>query len=210
MPVSKKPRKKGNRYHVRSALTRLKEGKFKSKEEMQKLMKVLHDDDVRLRNGVDNLEWMLSLQDKDALFAPFVRAFLAIDRWPETGDFDDFNVVTSSLMLGALCHRALGVQETEMLTEIQDATFRCVTCVRLRQKQSPIPKENLSLVKEGLTTAQRLIEFANDNNRNTLIHVLKQNTLRFLDDHPEEVEKHERLVLGRHYETVRSWELNKN
>ena len=115
MPISKKPRKKGRRGLVRQAFKRIATNDYKSPEELKRLMHTVRQDDVRLRNGADQLEWMLSLQDKGALIEPFTKSLLAIDRWPTTTDFEDFNIVSSSLMLGALCHRALGVQEKEKL-----------------------------------------------------------------------------------------------
>ena len=208
MPVSKKPRKKGqfNRRHI--AHRKIAQNKFKSPEELKRHLKTIEEEDTSIRNGADNLEWMLSLQDKDALIEPFTKSLLAIDRWPTTTDFDDFNIVSSSLMLGALCHRALNVQETEHLREIQEAAFMAVTCVRLRHKRRPLPNANLQIVRDALTTAQALIEWANDNDRTTLISVLKQNTQRYIRQHPEAIEQHERLILGKNYDRVRELELS--
>ena len=51
------------------------------------------------------------------------------------------------------------------------------------------------------------MEYAYEHERQALINVLKHNTHETLDETPGLRESHERFILGRHYETVRGWEL---
>ena len=82
-----------------------------------------------------------------------------------------------------------------------------VVCARLRNHRKPIPPANLEPVKHGLIVAQDLMEYAYEHERQALINVLKHNTHETLDETPGLREAHERFILGRHYETVRGWEL---
>ena len=75
--------------------------------------------------------------------------------------------------------------------------------VRQRNRGRPLPKP----VKHGLIVAQQLMEYAYEHERQALINVLKHNTHDNLDRTPGLREAHERFILGRHYETVRGWEL---
>lgn len=102
----------------------------------------------------------------------------------------------------------LGFQEKDSLLEdIQHAAFMTVVCARLRNHGKEIPPANLEPVKHGLIVAQELMEYAYEHERQALINVLKHNTHETLDETPGLREAHERFILGRHYETVRGWEL---
>lgn len=137
----------------------------------------------------------------------FTLSFFALERWPTTNDYADFNQISSTLMLGALCHKCLGVQEHDLMDDIQHAAFMTVVCARLRNHGKEIPPANLEPVKHGLIVAQQLMEYAYEHERQALINVLKHNTHDNLDRTPGLREAHERFILGRHYETVRGWEL---
>ena len=137
----------------------------------------------------------------------FTLSFFALERWPTTTDYSDFNQISSTLMLGALCHKCLGVAEQDLLEDIQHAAFMTVVCARLRNHGKEIPPANLEPVKHGLIVAQELMEYAYEHERQALINVLKHNTHETLDETPGLREAHERFILGKHYEQVRQWEL---
>jgi len=94
------------------------------------------------------------------LLEAFTLSFFALERWPTTTDYSDFNQICSTLMLGALCHKCLGVAEQDLLEDIQHAAFMTVVCARLRNHRKPIPPANLEPVKHGLIVAQELMEYA--------------------------------------------------
>lgn len=150
---------------------------------------------------------LLGFQEKDSLLEAFTLSFFALERWPTTTDYSDFNQISSTLMLGALCHKCLGVVEQDLLEDIQHAAFMTVVCARLRNHRKPIPPANLEPVKHGLIVAQDLMEYAYEHERQALINVLKHNTHETLDETPGLREAHERFILGKHYEQVRQWEL---
>ena len=131
----------------------------------------------------------------------------ALERWPTTTDYSDFNQISSTLMLGALCHKCLGVAEQDLLEDIQHAAFMTVVCARLRNHGQTIPAANLEPVKHGLIVAQELMEYAYEHERQALINVLKHNTHETLAETPGLREAHERFILGKHYEQVRQWEI---
>lgn len=137
----------------------------------------------------------------------FTLSFFALERWPTTTDYSDFNQISSTLMLGALCHKCLGVAEQDLLEDIQHAAFMTVVCARLRNHGQTIPAANLEPVKHGLIVAQELMEYAYEHERQALINVLKHNTHETLAETPGLREAHERFILGKHYEQVRQWEI---
>lgn len=137
----------------------------------------------------------------------FTLSFFALERWPTTTDYSDFNQISSTLMLGALCHKCLGVQEQDLMDDIQHAAFMTVVCARLRNHGKEIPPANLEPVKHGLIVAQQLMEYAYEHERQALINVLKHNTHENIAENPGLREAHERFILGKHYEQVRQWEL---
>lgn len=101
----------------------------------------------------------------------------------------------------------LGVQEQDLMDDIQHAAFMTVVCARLRNHGKEIPPANLEPVKHGLIVAQELMEYAYEHERQALINVLKHNTHENIAENPGLREVHERFILGKHYEQVRQWEL---
>lgn len=189
MPVSKKPRKKGQRARDLAVRKKFVRGKFKDADDARRTIASLERQKTRQRRRCEQLGWLLGFQEKDSLLEAFTLSFFALERWPTTTDYSDFNQISSTLMLGALCHKCLGVAEQDLLEDIQHAAFMTVVCARLRNHGKEIPPANLEPVKHGLIVA------------------LKHNTHETLDETPGLREAHERFILGRHYETVRGWEL---
>lgn len=186
------------------------QGKFKDADDARRTIKSLETQRTRQRRRCEQLGWLLGFQEKDSLLEAFTLSFYALERWPTTNDYADFNQISSSLMLGALCHKALGVQEQDLMDDIQHAAFMTVTCARLRNHGKEIPPANLEPVKHGLIVAQQLMEYAYEHERQALINVLKHNTHENIAENPGLREAHERFILGRHYEQVRQWELEDN
>lgn len=89
------------------------------------------------------------------------------------------------------------------MDDIQHAAFMTVVCARLRNHGKEIPPANLEPVKHGLIVAQELMEYAYEHERQALINVLKHNTHETLAETPGL----ERVILGKHYEQVRQWEI---
>ena len=207
MPVSKKPRKKGQRAKDLAMRKKFVKGKFKDADDARRTIKSLETQRTRQRRLCEQLGWLLGFQEKDSLLEAFTLSFYALERWPTTNDYADFNQISSSLMLGALCHKALGVQEQDLMDDIQHAAFMTVTCARLRNHGKEIPPANLEPVKHGLIVAQQLMEYAYEHERQALINVLKHNTHENIAENPGLREAHERFILGKHYEQVRQWEL---
>lgn len=207
MPVSKKPRKKGQRAKDLAMRKKFVRGQFKDADDARRIIKSLETQRTRQRRRCEQLGWLLGFQEKDSLLEAFTLSFYALERWPTTNDYADFNQISSSLMLGALCHKCLGVQEQDLMDDIQHAAFMTVTCARLRNHGKEIPPANLEPVKHGLIVAQQLMEYAYEHERQALINVLKHNTHEHLAETPGLREAHERFILGRYYEQVRQWEL---
>ena len=207
MPVSKKPRKKGTRNREMKACKKICRGTFKSKEDAKKTFEFVEDSHRKMRRKCEQISWMLSFVDKQTLLQAFTHALISLDRWSTTDDYSDFNRVSSSLMLGALLHKSMGVQEQDLLHDIQHAAYMTVLCARLRNHRKEVPPSNLEPVKHGLIISQELMEYAFDNERQALINVLKHNSKDNLRVNQGLEEQHERFILGRHYDTVRAWEL---
>lgn len=207
MPVSKKPRKKGRRGHEIDARKKLIRGKFKTLDEAKKAIDTVEKARIKRRRQCEQIGWMLTFTSKETLLEAFTISLYAVERWPTTSDFDDFNIVSSSLMLGALCHKAMNIVEQDLLRDIQHAAYMTVVCARLRNHREPIPQANIEPIVNGLLISQKLMEYAYENDRQILIDVLKHNSRQNVEDTPGLLEKHERFILGPHYETVRQWEL---
>lgn len=207
MPVSKKPRKKSKIKREIDARRKILRGDFKSEKDIQKTFEYVEESQRKMRRQCEQISWMLSFVDKRTLLQAFTHAFFSLDRWSTTDDYSDFNRVSSSLMLGALLHKAMGVQEKDLLEDIQHAAYMTVMCARLRNHKKPVPASNIEPVKHGLIIAQDLMMYAYDNERQALINVLKHNSKDNLRVNPGLEEQHERFILGRHYDTVRAWEL---
>lgn len=183
MPVSKKPRKKGQRARDLAVRKKFVQGKFKDADDARRTIASLEHQKTRQRRRCEQLGWLLGFQEKDSLLEAFTLSFFA------------------------LCHKCLGVAEQDLLEDIQHAAFMTVVCARLRNHGKEIPPANLEPVKHGLIVAQELMEYAYEHERQALINVLKHNTHETLDETPGLREAHERFILGRHCETVRGWEL---
>lgn len=207
MPKSKKPRKKGAYTREVRARQKWVQGKFKDTEDALRTYRTIERARLSRRKGCAQLHFLYSLSDFGNLLDAFTKAQYALSRWPTTRDYEDFNVVSSSLMLGALCHKRLDIVEQDLLRDIQHSAFMAVTCVRLRNQRKRIPEANIEVVRNDLTVAQQLIEFARDNDRQALIDVLKHNDIDNIAQTRGLQEAHERMILGDHYDTVRRWEL---
>ena len=207
MPVSKKPRKKGQRARDLAVRKKFVKGRFKDVDDARRTIASLEKQRARKSRQCEQLGWFLGFQEKHSLLEAFTLSFFALERWPTTTDYSDFNQISSSLMLGALCHKALGVQEQDLMDDIQHAAFMTVVCARLRNHGQEIPPANLEPVKHGLIVAQELMEYAYEHDRQSLINVLKHNTHGNIRETPGLLEAHERFILGKHYEQVRQWEI---
>lgn len=207
MPKSKKPRKKGNYGREQAARRKWEAGNFKSVEDARATFRIVDEARRRRRGGCAQIGFMLNLANKERLIEDFTSAFFALDRWPTTRSFDDFNCVSSNLMLGLLCHKCLGVEEKSYVKEIQHAAFIAVVCVRLRNRREPIPQANLDIVRHGLVLAQELLEYTYEHHRAELIHVLRHNDAVNVYHTKGLTEAHERFILGDRYNTVKQWEL---
>lgn len=185
-------------------------GQFKDADDARRTIASLENQRTRQRRRCEQLGWLLGFQEKDSLLEAFTLSFFALERWPTTNDYADFNQISSTLMLGALCHKCLGVQEQDLMDDIQHAAFMTVVCARLRNHGQTIPAANLEPVKHGLIVAQELMEYAYEHERQALINVLKHNTHGNIRETPGLLEAHERFILGKHYEQVRQWELEDN
>ena len=208
MPVSKKPRKKGKGLRSRTfgAIRRMVTERYDSKEQFDRDCQHLQDLERDNTLARANLCWMIALTDFENVQDGFIKSLNALGRWNTTTDPDDFNLVTSSLMLGILIFEKARVAEEDVLKDMQHAAFMCVVCARLRSKGHPIPDANLESVRYGLTIAQEVMEAAYWEDRESFIDALKENSKEFLQVHPEFVDKHFRLALGRNFETVQEWD----
>lgn len=207
MPKSKKPRKKGAHGREQIARRKWEAGNFKSVEDARSTFRIIDEARRRRRGGRAQIGFMLNLANKERLIEDFTSAFFALERWPTTTSYDDFNRVSSSLMLGLLCHKCLGVEEKSYVKEIQHAAFIAVVCVRLRNRRELIPQANLDIVRHGLVLAQELLEYTYEHHRTELIHVLRHNDKANVYHTAGLTEAHERFILGDRYETVKQWEL---
>ena len=102
-------------------------GQFKDADDARRTIASLEDQRKRQRRQCEQLGWLLGFQEKDSLLEAFTLSFFALERWPTTTDYSDFNQISSTLMLGALCHKCLGVQEQDLMDDIQYAAFMTVT-----------------------------------------------------------------------------------
>lgn len=126
MPVSKKPRKKGQRARDLAVRKKFVRSQFKDADDARRTIASLEHQKTRQRRRCEQLGWLLGFQEKDSLLEAFTLSFFALERWPTTTDYSDFNQISSTLMLGALCHKCLGVVEQDLLEDIQHAAFMTV------------------------------------------------------------------------------------
>lgn len=206
MPTSKKPRKKGKRSRVFDIVRRFKKNNYESVEQFRRDRKYLQELERDTIVARDQLDWMIALTDFENVRKGFLRSLSALDRWSITEDADDFNVVTSSLMLGILIWHKAKIAEVDVLRDMQHAAFMCVVCARLRSKGHEIPAANIESVRDGLTVAQLVMEAAYKEDRQSFINALKENAPEFLRKHPELVDVHYKMALGRNYDTVQEWD----
>lgn len=153
---------------------------------------------------------MAVLLDHEGLIEGFTRAHNSLNKVRDTKEIFDFNIVCSSLMLGAMVHRRLGVEEQSWLTDIRRAAFGIVMVYRMWGNKQTIPEANLAMIRIGLTAAQDLIEYAFKEDPQALKEVLLKNDPLYTKAHPEENEARERFILGDRYDQVKSWQLTRN
>lgn len=209
MPTSKKPRKKGRHGAINDKLRKARRMDSLTTEELEKLAEDLEAEAVRKRMALRRYEWMSVLLDHESLIEGFARAHASLKRIPETNDVFDFNVICSSLMLGAMVHMRLGIEEQSWLTDIRRAAYGTILAYRLRWMKIEVPEANLNMISIGLTAAQDLIEYAFKEDPQALKEVLLKNDPLYTRAHQEENEARERFILGDKYELVKSWKLTR-
>lgn len=137
----------------------------------------------------------------------FIEAFMALERWQTTEEMDDFSLVNSMLMIGAIAFLKVGVQESERLDEIRRAAYAATLAIDHRNMGRRIPDELIEDTREGLTTAQMIFEAATANGMNQeLIEVLKENDPEHIASTPGRFREHRRLILGDYLEKVQALE----
>ena len=176
MPKSKKPRKKGAHGREQAARSRLLRNQFKDPAECRRLVKIVEDARAARHKGSAQLGYLFALADQDFMVERFIEAFMALERWQTTEEMDDFSLVNSMLMIGAIAFLKVGVQESERLDEIRRAAYAATLAIGHRNMGRRIPDELIEDTREGLTTAQMIFEAATANGMNQeLIEVLKEN-----------------------------------
>lgn len=207
MPVSKKPRKKGQRARDLAVRKKFVQGKFKDADDARRTIASLERQKTRQRRRCEQLGWLLGFQEKDSLLEAFTLSFFALERWQTTEEMDDFSLVNSMLMIGAIAFLKVGVQESERLDEIRRAAYAATLAIDHRNMGRRIPDELIEDTREGLTTAQMIFEAATANGMNQeLIEVLKENDPEHIASTPGRFREHRRLILGDYLEKVQALE----
>lgn len=75
MPVSKKPRKKGQRARDLAVLKKFVRGKFKDADDARRTIASLERQKTRQRRRCEQLGWLLGFQEKDSLLEAFTLSF---------------------------------------------------------------------------------------------------------------------------------------
>lgn len=210
VPRSKRPRKPGHHGMINRKLAMAKRMDRMSDEKLEKLADDLEKEMFRRTLSKRHYEWMSVLQEHEELIEGFTRAQYALGKLRETNEIFDFNILCSSLMLGAMTHRRLGVEETTWLEDIRRAAFETVYAYKLRGENQQIPDGNLKLIGIGLDAAQDLIAYAVKNDPQAMKEVLIKNDPLYTRLHPEEMDDRERFIMGDRYELVKSWKLERN
>lgn len=207
MPKSKKPRKKGAHGREQAARSRLLRNQFKDPAECRRLVKIVEDARAARHKGSAQLGYLFALADQDFMVERFIEAFMALERWQTTEEMDDFSLVNSMLMIGAIAFLKVGVQESERLDEIRRAAYAATLAIDHRNMGRRIPDELIEDTREGLTTAQMIFEAATANGMNQeLIEVLKENDPEHIASTPGCFREHRRLILGDYLEKVQALE----
>lgn len=207
MPKSKKPRKKGAHGREQAARSRLLRNQFKDPAECRRLVKIVEDARAARHKGSAQLGYLFALADQDFMVERFIEAFMALERWQTTEEMDDFSLVNSMLMIGAIAFLKVGVQESERLDEIRRAAYAATLAIDHRNMGRRIPNELIENTREGLTTAQMIFEAATANGMNQeLIEVLKENDPEHIASTPGRFREHRRLILGDYLEKVQALE----
>ena len=209
MPKSKKPRKKGRHGRLNDKIRQASKMQRMETKDIERLTDDLEKEAARRTMALRRYEWMSVLLDHEELIEGFTRAHNSLKRLPESTEVFDFNIVCSSLMLGAMVHMRLGVEEQSWLTDIRRAAFGVVNAYRIRALNQELPEANLNMISIGLTAAQDLIEYAFKEDPQALREVLLKNDPLYTRAHPEENDARERFILGDKYELVQSWKLKK-
>ena len=197
MPKSKKPRKKGAHGREQAARSRLLRNQFKDPAECRRLVKIVEDARAARHKGSAQLGYLFALADQDFM----------VERFIETEEMDDFSLVNSMLMIGAIAFLKVGVQESERLDEIRRAAYAATLAIDHRNMGRRIPDELIEDTREGLTTAQMIFEAATANGMNQeLIEVLKENDPEHIASTPGRFREHRRLILGDYLEKVQALE----
>lgn len=207
MPTSKRPRKKGKYGLLNANLRKLRAGRFKDQNDADRTIAALEKSAADAAMGRRHYEWMSVMLDHEELIEGFVRAHQSLDRIPTTFKIFDFNILCSSLMLGAMVHMRLGIEEQSWITDIRRAAYGTIMAYRLRGMKQDVPEANLNMIGIGLTAAQELIEYAFKEDPQALKEVLLKNDPLYTRAHPEENEARERFILGDRYDQVKSWKL---
>ena len=207
MPTSKKPRKKGKHGRDMDAMRAARKGTYRNDAHMKQVYRTLSRKKRHVKSGASLFAWMNDLADPDTLLSYFAQAFFALKRWRETEEIGDFNCVSQLLMIGAMLHKEMKVQEGSLLRDIRNAAFLTICCVRLRNFDHEVPEANIEAVHSGLVTAHELAKFAAENpdQRNTLLNVIRQNLPDFVAARPGLREQRERFILGDKYDIVQKW-----
>ena len=111
MPRSKKPRKPGKHGAINRKLALAKKMNRLTNETVERLADDLEKEAARRTMALRRYEWMSVLLDHEELIEGFTRAHNSLKKLPESIEVFDFNIVCSSLMLGAMVHLRLGVEE---------------------------------------------------------------------------------------------------
>lgn len=80
-----------------------------------------------------------------------------------------------------------------------------VQITRLRNKRHAVPDANIDAIRDALAYAQNLVDFAQANERNILIDVLRENDKTYVASIDGLLEQRERFILGRNYDRVQEW-----
>lgn len=147
----------------------------------------------------------LQTTDSKCITKAQFRELLAVERLATTNDENDYSMVGSALTIAALLTKRLDLTDEcahKFMATFTHGGYMLETIVRLRARREEVPQGNIEVVRDAVTTAQELIEYAYNHDRQAYVDCLHQNRNTVSR---EACEARERFMLGKFYDKVQAW-----
>lgn len=160
-------------------------------------------------NGLAKIRNMALILDKDHVLNQCIKIMFEFEQLINDDIVEPiwFNKIITMLVTGKVLAQQLPLTvdcQKQALESIEQAAYMLFTSMRIKTKQQPIPPANVDIVRSGLSTAQELFKYAQDNNGDAFLQAIYASMGNENDGVEQHMLRH-KYLLGDRWDQIYQW-----